>query len=175
MGKFLNDHLLVMIMHYPQGKREREKTMNSKLRLIIAFLGLWGTGLWGCGGMEDELLSETNGKAEYSRQPIYGRITSNGKIFAGAEVTVKCGDFDFDSFEMGQIDFIGTTKTDKDSRYELDGPPKEEWCTATVKIPIVTIPCIDAYEDSNPVSFATRGTSRTRVNLEFFEGRLYRR
>lgn len=83
---------------------------------------------------------------------IYGRVSKNGTVFSGAEITINCPGY------KG----AKSTDTDKNGVYRFAGPSGEEKCSISV----------NGY--NNSVTFFTlRG--RTRVNLEISNNKLQRR
>ena len=82
---------------------------------------------------------------------IYGRVSNNGTVLSGANITIKCPD----------SDYRDTKSTDKNGVYRFAGPSGEEKCSISVN-------------GSNSVTFFTL-KRRTRVNLKISNNKLQRR
>lgn len=82
---------------------------------------------------------------------IYGRVAINGKVFANAEVTIKCTN----NFKDSQV-------TNSNGAYRSKDVMGETECTISVS------------NANNDVTVYT-SQSRTRVNLEVKGSHLYRR
>ena len=81
---------------------------------------------------------------------IYGRVAHNGSIFSNAKVKIKC------------VGFNDLATTNSNGAYRSSGPSGESKCSITVN------------GSSNSITVYT-SNSRTRVNLEVKDNRLFRR